>query len=47
VEEEVIVDDGGVITAGAVASSLPLGLYLCNKFVGPEKTEQVRKSMAY
>ena len=47
IEEEVIVDDGKVITAGAVASSLELGLYLCNKLVGPEKTEQVRKSMAY
>ncbi|MFK8163531.1 MAG: DJ-1/PfpI family protein [Lewinella sp.] len=47
VEEEIIVEDGGVITAGAVASSLPLGLYLCNKFVGPERTEAIRKSMAY
>ncbi len=42
-----LVDDGAVITAGAVASSLTLGLYLCEKFVGPEKTEMVRKSMAY
>lgn len=47
IEAEVIVDDGAVITAGAVASSLPLGLYLCNKFVGPERTEQIRRSMAY
>ncbi|MFT6000959.1 MAG: transcriptional regulator GlxA family with amidase domain [Neolewinella sp.] len=47
IEEEIIVDDGGVITAGAVASSLPLGLYLCNKFVGPERTEKIRMSMAY
>jgi len=42
-----LVDDGAVITAGAVASSLDLGLYLCNKFVGPERTETVRESMAY
>ena len=42
-----IVDDGNVITAGAVASSLDLGLYLCEKLVGPEKTELIRKSMDY
>lgn len=46
VEEEIIVEDDGVITAGAVASSLPLGLYLCNKFVGAERAEQIRRSMA-
>lgn len=44
---EELVDDGEVITAGAVASSLTLGLYLCEKFVGPEKTKAVRKSMAF
>ncbi len=42
-----IVDDGNVITAGAVASSLDLGLYLCEKLVGSEKTEEIRKSMDY
>jgi cyclohexyl-isocyanide hydratase len=42
-----IVDDGNVITAGAVASSLDLGLYLCEKLVGSEKTEEIRKSMNY
>lgn len=42
-----IVDDGNVITAGAVASSLDLGLYLCEKLVGGEKTEEIRKSMDY
>lgn len=47
VVREELVDDGPVITAGAVASSLDLGLYLCNKFVGPERTEAIRKSMAY
>lgn len=44
---EELVDDGAVITAGAVASSLTLGLYLCEKFVGPEKTKVIRRSMAY
>ncbi len=42
-----IVDDGNVITAGAVASSLDLGLYLCEKLLGSEKTEEIRKSMDY
>ena len=42
-----IVDDANVITAGAVASSLDLGLYLCEKLVGPEKAEEIRKSMDY
>jgi cyclohexyl-isocyanide hydratase len=44
---EELVDDGAVITAGAVASSLILGVYLCEKFVGAEKTAAIRKSMAY
>ncbi|TXF89448.1 DJ-1/PfpI family protein [Neolewinella aurantiaca] len=47
VVREDLVDDGAVITAGAVASSLTLGLYLCEKFAGKEKTEAVRRSMAY
>ncbi|MEM9929669.1 MAG: DJ-1/PfpI family protein [Bacteroidota bacterium] len=47
VRKEVIVEDSSVITAGAVASSLELGLYLCDKLVGPNKTERIRKSMAY
>ncbi|MFT7121122.1 MAG: cyclohexyl-isocyanide hydratase [Neolewinella sp.] len=47
VVKERIVDDGEVITAGAVASSLDLGLYLCRQLVGAEKTEVVRKSMDY
>lgn len=47
VVKERIVDDGGVITAGAVASSLDLGLYLCQKLAGPEAAERTRKSMDY
>jgi transcriptional regulator GlxA family with amidase domain len=47
VVREGLVDDGAVITAGAVASSLTLGIYLCEKFVGKEKTAAVRRSMAY
>ena len=42
-----IVEDGNVITAGAVASSLDLGLYLCEKWAGPVARENIRESMAY
>ena len=47
VVEHRIVDDSNVITAGAVASSIDLGLYLCEKLVGTENTEEIRKSMNY
>lgn len=42
-----IVDDNNTITAGAVASSIDLGLYLCQKLVGAENAEAIRKSMDY
>jgi transcriptional regulator GlxA family with amidase domain len=44
---EKIVEDGNVITAGAVAASLDLGLYLCEKWAGPEAREEIRKKMNY
>jgi len=44
---ERIVDDGAVITAGAVASSLDLGLYLCGLLAGEEAVEPIRRSMDY
>lgn len=47
VSQNRIVEDGDVITAGAVASSLDLGLYLCKKLVGEENAEVIRKSMDY
>jgi len=47
VSKDRIVDDGDLITAGAVASSLDLGLYLCNKWCGPAAAEQVRVKMDY
>ncbi|MBC6996343.1 DJ-1/PfpI family protein [Neolewinella lacunae] len=47
VVRERIVDDGRVITAGAVASALDLGLYLCAKWAGPEAAERIRHSMDY
>lgn len=42
-----IVDDHNVITAGAVASSLDLGLYICQKLLGEEKAEEIRIGMDY
>lgn len=42
-----IVDDNNTITAGAVASSLDLGLYICEKLIGKEKTEEIRVGMDY
>ncbi|MFL1896362.1 DJ-1/PfpI family protein [Aquimarina sp. 2-A2] len=42
-----IVDDNNTITAGAVASSLDLGLYVSKKLIGKEKTEEIRIGMDY
>jgi cyclohexyl-isocyanide hydratase len=42
-----IVEDFGVITAGAVSSSLDLGLYLCDKLAGKEAMEAVKQRMDY
>jgi len=42
-----IVDDCNTITAGAVASSVDLGLYICEKLIGQSNTEEIRKSMDY
>ncbi len=45
--EERIVDQGSVITAGAVASSLDLGLYLVEKWAGIEARKAIREKMSY
>lgn len=42
-----VVDDGNVITAGAVTASIDLGLYLCTKWAGKEAAEAIRKHMDY
>ena len=47
VVQERIVEDFDVITAGAVASSLDLGLYLCEKLAGANARETVRQRMDY
>lgn len=45
-EERIVVDDG-VVTAGAVSSSLDLGLFLCGKWAGKLAEEEIRKKMDY
>jgi transcriptional regulator GlxA family with amidase domain len=47
VVKERVVEDFDVITAGAVASSLDLGLYLCEKLAGTKAREAVRQRMDY
>jgi transcriptional regulator GlxA family with amidase domain len=42
-----IVHDGNTITAGAVTSSIDLGLYLCTIWVGPEVAQNIRKRIDY
>jgi len=42
-----IVDDGNTITAGAVTSSIDLGLYVCERLVGKEKTQIIMNNMDY
>ncbi len=42
-----IVDEGRVVTAGGVSSSLDLGLYLVEKFWGPAAREKVTAQMEY
>ena len=45
VVEERIVEDGNVITAGAVSASIDLGLYLCEKWAGTRAREDIQKKM--
>ncbi len=47
VVRERIVEDGDVITSGAVSSSIDLGLYLCEKWAGKEAREKIRKMIDY
>jgi cyclohexyl-isocyanide hydratase len=47
VRDERIVDEGMVITAGGVTSSLDLGLYLVERFWGVEPRERIADVMEY
>jgi transcriptional regulator GlxA family with amidase domain len=42
-----IVEDNGVITAGAVSASIDLGLYLCKKWAGKEAQDNIKQKMDY
>jgi transcriptional regulator GlxA family with amidase domain len=42
-----VVEDGNVITAGAVSSSIDLGLFLCHKWAGAEAAANIRRRMDY
>jgi len=42
-----IVDEGVVVTAGGVSSSLDLGLYLVEKFWGQPAREKISRQMEY
>lgn len=47
IRKERIVADGNTITAGAVASSIDLGLYLCKLWVGEDAEKEIRRRMDY
>jgi transcriptional regulator GlxA family with amidase domain len=47
VVDDRVVDEGDVITARGVSSSIDLGLYLCEKFAGHDVKERIRKQMDY
>jgi len=47
VVDQRIVDEGDVITARGVASSIDLGLYLCEKLAGHEAKEKIRQQIDY
>lgn len=47
VQREKVMEDGGVITAGGVSSSLQLGLYLCEKWAGKEARDKIQDKMDF
>jgi len=44
---ERVVDDGGIITAGGVSSSIDLGLYLVEKLAGTDARKRIAAQMDY
>jgi len=47
VVDQRVVDEGDVITAGGVSSSIDLGLYLCEKFAGRDASQKIRRQIDY
>lgn len=42
-----VVDDGNIITAGAVSTSIDLGLYLCEKWAGKAARALIKERIDY
>lgn len=42
-----IVRDGDVITGGGVSTSVDLGLFVIEQFIGKEQIENIKKQMDY
>lgn len=42
-----VVDDGDVVTAGGITCSLDLGLWLIERFVSPEKANEVSEALEF
>lgn len=47
VRQEKVVQDGNIITGGAVSSSLDLGLYLCELWAGRKARQEIQQRMDY
>jgi transcriptional regulator GlxA family with amidase domain len=47
VVDEKVVDEGDIITARGVTSSIDLGLYLCEKLAGREARQRIQRQMDY
>lgn len=47
VEDRRVVDEGDIITARGVSSSIDLGLYVCERFYGREIREKIQRQMDY
>ncbi|HUJ77046.1 MAG TPA: DJ-1/PfpI family protein, partial [bacterium] len=47
VEDQRVVDQGAIITARGVSTSLDLGLYVCQRLAGPAAAQAIRIQMDY
>ena len=47
VEDQRVVDEGDVVTAGGVTAAIDLGLHLVGRLAGREGRERIRKQMDY
>ena len=47
VVDEKVVDEGDIITARGVTSSINLGLYLCERLAGRDARERIQRQMDY